>query len=520
MRHGLRPPPAHRFSRRDVVAGLSVAVILIPQSMAYADLAGMPSHYGLYAGALPSIAAAFLASSPFLQTGPVATTSLLTFGALVPMAAPGSGEYVKLAALLALVVGLVRVAVGLLRVGWLSYLMSRPLLTGFMSGAAILIVASQLPGAFGTGALGTGVLSSAAWVATHPRSWDGASFVLAAITVALIAGGRRYHPRFPGVLIAVVAGTLYSTLVGYAGPTVGDIPAGIPPFSLDLPWRRIPSLVLPGIVIALIGFAEAASISRVYASEDRERWDADREFLSQGAANLASAISGAFPVGGSFARSALARLTHASSRWTGFVSGVAVLAFLPFSGVLAGLPRAVLAGIVIAAVRSLFRPRELASLWQYSKPQALIGWTTFTLTLTLAPHVDHAVLLGILTAGAVHLWREVQLDVTARREGDILHLEPRGVLWFGSVPTLEDELLKHLAREQEVSRVVIHCQGLGRIDLTGAWTLVEMLEEIRSSGIGIAVAGIPEHARRVFHAVGEERWRGSPVEPITGELAG
>jgi len=519
MSRGVRPPPEHRFSRRDVVAGLSVAVILIPQSMAYADLAGMPSHYGLYAAALPSIAAAFLVSSPFLQTGPVATTSLLTFGALVPMAAPGSGEYIKLAALLALVVGLVRVAVGLLRIGWLSYLMSRPLLTGFMSGAAILIFASQLPGALGSTAPGTGVLSGAAWALSHPASWDGAAFVLAALTVALIVGGRRYHPLFPGVLVAVVGGTLYSVLAGYPGARVGDIPAGLPEISLALPWSRIPSLVLPGIVIALIGFSEAASISRVYASEDRERWNADREFLSQGAANLASALSGGFPVGGSFARSALARMTHASSRWTGLVAGVAVLAFMPFSGVLTGLPRAVLAGIVIAAVWSLFRPRELAGLWAFSKPQALIGWTTFTLTLALAPHVDHAVLLGILTAGAVHLWREVQLEVTARRDGDILHIEPRGVLWFGSVPTLEDALLEHLAREQGVSRVVIHCQGLGRIDLTGAWTLVEMLEEIRGSGIAIAVAGIPEHARRVFHAVGEERWRGSPVEPITRELA-
>ncbi len=378
MSTGVRRPPQHRFSRHDLVAGLSVAVILIPQSMAYAELAGVPSHYGLYAGALPAIAAAFFASSPFLQTGPVATTSLLTFGALVPMAMPGSGAYVRLAALLALVVGLVRVAVGALRAGWLSYLMSRPLLTGFMSGAAILIVASQLPGAVGSAAPGRGVLSGAGWVMTHPGSWDGAAIFMAAATVALIAGGRTIHPLFPGVLIAVIGGTLFSALAGYSGPTVGDVPAGLPAISLDLPWSRVPSLVLPGIVIALIGFSEAASISRIYASEDRERWNADREFLSQGAANLASAVSGGFPVGGSFARSALARLTRATSRWTGLVSGVAVLLFMPFSGVLSALPKAVLAGIVIAAVRSLFRPRELAALWTFSKPQALVGWTTFT----------------------------------------------------------------------------------------------------------------------------------------------
>jgi SulP family sulfate permease len=513
----VRQPPEHRFSGRDVVAGLSVAVILIPQSMAYATLAGVPSHYGLYAGALPAIVAALFASSPYLQTGPVATTSLLTFGALVPIAPVGSPEYVKLAALLALVVGGVRVLVGALRIGWLSYLMSRPLLTGFMSGAAILIFASQLPAALGATDRGPGVLSAALAALSHPAAWDPAAVVLAAATVALIVGGRKLHPLFPGVLFAVVGGTLFSIAAGYEGVTVGAIPAGLPPFSLDLPWTRVPSLVLPGIVIALVGFSEAASISRTFASEDRERWNADREFLSQGAANLASGLSGGFPVGGSFARSALARVTHASSRWAGLVAGVGVLAFLPFSGVLSPLPRAVLSGIVIAAVWSLFRPRELLALWSLSKPQALVGWLTFGLTILLAPHVDHAVLLGILTAGAVHLWREVQLDVTTRREGDLLHVEPRGVLWFGSVPTLEDDLLDHLARERGVARIVIHCQGLGRIDLTGAWTLVEMLEEVRGAGIPITVAGIPEHARRVFHAVGEERWRGSPVEPISRE---
>jgi SulP family sulfate permease len=412
----------------------------------------------------------------------------------------------------------VRVLVGVLHIGWISYLMSRPLLTGFMSGAAILIFASQLPGALGSTERRVGVLGSALSALAHPGAWDLAAMVLAVATVALIVGGRKLHPLFPGVLVAVVGGMLFSVMSGYQGATVGEIPSGFPPFSLSLPWSRVPSLVLPGIVIAMVGFSEAASISRTFASEDRERWDADREFLSQGVANLASGVSGGFPVGGSFVRSALARFTHASSRWTGFVSGIGVLAFMPFSSVLSPLPRAVLSGIVIAAVWSLFRPRELAGLWAFSRPQALIGWLTFTLTLVLAPHVDHAVLLGILTAGAVHLWREVQLDVTAHREGDILHVEPRGVLWFGSVPTLEDDLLAHLARERGVSRIVIHCQGLGRIDLTGAWTLVEMLEEIRSAGITITVAGIPEHARRVFHAVGEERWRGSPVEPIEKEL--
>jgi len=502
--HTVRRPPQHRFSVRDILAGLSVALVLIPQSMAYAELAGMPGHYGLYAGAVPSIAAAFFASSPYLQTGPVATTSLLTFGALVPLAAPGSGEYVALAALLALVVGAMRVAVGLLKAGWVSYLMSSPMLNGFMSGAAVLIVASQLPGALGSGAPDAGVLARAVWTLGHPAAWEPRSAGLAGVTVLFIVGGRKIHSLVPGVLLAAVVGMVYSVVTDYPGATIGHIPTGLPPFSLHLPWRQLPTLVLPGTVIALVGFSEAASISRMFASEDRQRWNANREFLSQGVANLASGLSGGFPVGGSFARSSLARFSGAQSRWTGLVSGTAVLLFLPFAGVLAPLPRAVLAGIVISAVWNLFRPRALMALWYLSRPQALVGWSTFVLTLALAPHVEHAVLLGILIAGAVHLLREIQIDVVTHREGDTLHVEPKGVLWFSSAPALEDAIITQLARERGVTRVVIHCGGLGRIDLTGAWSLSQMLEDIRSADIRIDMQGVPAHARRVLHAVGEE----------------
>lgn len=506
MTSSLRRHPEHRFALHDVFAGLSVAVILIPQSMALAEVAGMPAQNGLYAGALPCIVAAFFASSPYLQTGPVATTALLTFGALSPIAPVGSGDFVRLAGLLALVVGLVRLAVGFLRTGWVSYLMSRPLLSGFMSAAAILIVATQVPAALGSAAPPGGLVPRAAWALTHPGTWEAPAVIMSAGTVLVIALGRRIHPLAPGVLVAALAGTIYSAVSGYDGATVGSIPTGFPPLTLNLNWTRLPALVLPGIVIALVGFSEAASISRVFASEDRKRWDPNREFISQGAANVAAAFSGGFPVGGSFARSSLARLAGAESRWTGLVAGAVVLLFVPFSSVLAPLPKAVLAGIVIAAIWSLLRPRELVTLWNLSRPQALVGWATFALTLALSPHVDHAVLIGILLAGAVHLLREVRLDVASRREGDTLHLHPGGVLWFGSAPALEDEILAQLAGEPDVSRVVIHCEGLGRVDLTGAWSLADVLDDIRSAGIRIAVTGVPDHARRVFRAVGDERW--------------
>ena len=261
-------------------------------------------------------------------------------------------------------------------------------------------------------------------------------------------------------------------------------------------------LLLPGAVIALVGFAEAASIARAFASEDRQRWDANREFLSQGAANLAAGLTSGFPVGGSFSRSSVNRLAGARSRWSGLVTGAGVLLFLPFAGVLAPLPTAVLAGIVIAAVSTLFRPRELLRLWALSRPQAVVGLGTFACTLLLAPHIEQAVLIGVVMAGAVHMWRELRPGVAARRDGDTLYLEPSGVLWFGSAPALEDALLARLAEEPDVTRVVLNCSGLGRIDLTGAYGLAEMFEQVDRAGLEMEIEGVPEPARRTLEAAG------------------
>ena len=195
-----------RLTRGDVIAGVSVALVLVPQSLAYAQLAGMPASRGYYAAVLPPIAAALLASSPYLQTGPVALTSLLAFGALSALATPGSDEYVALGILLALVVGVARLAVGLLRAGVVAYLVSQPMLLGFLPAAAILIVAAQLPTALGTSPPEGGVLRQAGWSLGHPADWDTTSLALSLATIVLVVGGWRLHRFFPGVLLAVGIG--------------------------------------------------------------------------------------------------------------------------------------------------------------------------------------------------------------------------------------------------------------------------------------------------------------------------
>jgi SulP family sulfate permease len=478
----------------DVIAGLSVAVVAIPQSIAYADLAGMPAVAGLYATALPPLVAAVFASSPYLMTGPVAVTALLTYGALSSRAEPGSTEYVTLGLALALIVGVVRIGLGLLRAGWVAYLMSQPVLLGFVPAAALLIASSQTAKALGVEDSPDydNQVFQAAWAVGHPGHWQAAPLVVALLTVGVIVFGRRIHPLFPGVLLAAVVATALGAAGAYSGPSVDHIPAGLPPFTGDdLPWSELPSLTAASAVIALVGFTEAASISRRFAAEDRSRWDADREFVSQGAANVAAAFSGGFPCGGSFSRSAVARLSGATTRLAGAITGLTVLVFLPFAQVLEPMPLATLAGIVISAVFSLLRFRAMWSLWRISTPQALIAWGTFAATLLLAPRIDIAVLIGIGGSLGVFVARALRLDVDVALDGELLTLTPRGVLWFGTAQRLDVAVADALAAHPWITRVDIDLYGIGRIDTTGALVLRSVLEHAREAGLTVQLKRVP-----------------------------
>ena len=493
------------------MAGASVAVVLIPQSLAYAQLAGMPAYRGLFAAAIPPLVAAPFTSSPYLQPGPTAVSALLTYAALSPLAPVGSDRYIELGLLLALLVGIVRVAVALLRAGVLAYLMSQPLLVGFVPAAAILIIASQLPVLLGVDAHGTNELYRASWALAHVGDWKLDAIAIAALASLLLILGRPMHPRFPAVLVVVIGAAVYGKLAGYGGATVGVTGVSFPPLTTAVPIGGVPRLILPALVIALVGFVEATSIARTYAALERERWDPNREFLAQGAANLGAGLLGGFPVGASFSRSALNRLAGAKTSLSAVVTGLLVFVFLPFGFLLGPLPRSVLGAIVVVSVAELVRPLPLFRLARLSKPQFLVASTTLVLTVALAPHVERAVLVGIALTVAVHLWRELSLDVPSWTEEDVLHLRPRGVLWFGTAARIEDTVLRLIAEHKEVQRLTVHLDGLGRIDTTGALALRNVLDEARTAGMGVEIVDVPT------------RWHGlvtnviaSTRDPLTG----
>jgi SulP family sulfate permease len=487
-----RPTPG------DIVAGISVALVLIPQSLAYAEIAGVPPHVGLFASALPPLVAAPFMSSPYLQTGPVALTSLLTFGAIAGLEEVGTDAYVEAAALLAVIVGATRLLLGLLRMGAVAYLMSQPVLQGFTSAAAILIVSSQLPSMFGTVPETDGVLERAWWTLTHPGDWSIAALVLAVLTIAAVLGLRRVHRLFPGVLVAVIGATVWSELTDYDGMTVGELPGGFVTLGLDFPFGRFGDLLVPGIVIALVGFAEPASISRTFAAADRIPWSADRELTSSGIANLTSALSGAFPVGGSFSRSSLNRFAGATSNWSGAITGAVVLAALPLASNLEALPRAVLGAIVFTAVYTLVQPMPIVRMWGHSPPQATIGTATFVATLAFSPNVERGVLLGVGLAIAFHLYREMRVDHSHEVDGDTITVHPTGVVWFASTPALEDAFRAAVAAHPDASRMVIDFSRCGRLDYSGAATLSELVLDFTTSGLDVEIVGVPPHAQRAL----------------------
>lgn len=486
-----------------MLAGISVALVLVPQALAYAKIAGVDPVYGLYAAVAAPIAGALVGSSPYLQTGPVAVTSLLTYGALSSLGDPFTARFALLAGLLAILVGLIRLGIGIVGAGPIAYLMSQPVVVSFTSAAAILIASSQLPGLLGVEGEGGNPFVSALRALAEPSAWSLPDIVLGVGAIAIMLLGKRLSPLFPSALLAVGVAIAWSWSTGYDGPTVGDIDVRLA-IPTDLPLGDLPHLLLPALVIAVVGFAEPAAIARKYAAEDRTFWDSNREFIGQGLANLASGAAGGYPVGGSFSRTALNRLGGARTRWSGAITGLSVAAILPFAFVLAPLPTAVLSGLVIAAVTSLVDLKAPRLYWRWSRPQFVVGVVTALGTLVLAPRVERGVLLGVGTALAVHLWRELKVGVPSRLEADTLHVWPTGVLYFGSAPGVERAVNKLIAEHEEVRRIVVHLDRLGRVDLTGALMLRDVLDEARSGGVEVHVTGAKAHVGRILARVLED----------------
>ena len=498
--------------RSDVIAGVTVAMVLVPQSMAYAQLAGLPAYYGLYASFLPPMVAAIFGSSRQLATGPVAVVSLLTAAALEPIAAANPEGFLAYAVLLAVLVGLFQLFLGLFRLGVLVDFLSHPVVIGFTNAGALIIATSQMGKLFGVTAVQADHHYEKVWsmieAAVHNTHLP--TFGMAVLAFAILILMKKYAPRLPGVLVAVVITTVIAWLSGYAeagGKIVGKIPEGLPAFTIpDFNWEAVKTLMVTAITISLIGFMEAISIAKAMAARTRQRLDANQELVGQGLSNIVSGMFSGYPVSGSFSRSAVnidaGAITGMSSVVTGLVVGIALLFLTPL---LYHLPQATLAAVIIMAVVNLVKIKPIIHAWHAEPHDGVVAVITFALTLFFAPHLEEGILIGVLLSLVLFLFRSMRPRVAelsrfhdnTMRDVSVHDLEtsPKialfrfdGDLFFANAGYFENQILQMVADKPELRFIILDAEGINAIDATGEEVLSNTIERLHAQNIELVVA--------------------------------
>ncbi|MDH3707551.1 MAG: sulfate permease, partial [Acidimicrobiia bacterium] len=398
----LRPRWANGYGRPelrgDLAAGLTVGAMLVPQAMAYAQLAGLPPEVGLYAATVPLVVYALFGTSRQLAVGPVAIVSLLTASALAPLVDEGTAGYLSAAALLALLVGVVHLVVGGARLGFLVNLLSHSVLVGFTAAAAIIIGFSQAKHLFG--------ISIERHEHFHDTVWDvldslgdahGLTMLIGALSLLTLFGLKRFAPRVPAALVVVVVSIAIVELFGLEAEgvkVVGDIPDSLPAFGLpDFDGTLIGNLLASAAVITLVGFMESIAVAKVYARRHRYEVDANRELLALGGANVTSGLFGGYPVTGGFSRTAVNDTAGARTPLASIITaGIVLLTIVALTPLLYSLPNAALGAIIVAAVVGLVDVPEMRHIVAVKRSDAIGLGVAFVGTLALG------IELGIVVA--------------------------------------------------------------------------------------------------------------------------
>lgn len=529
----------------DLVAAVIVTIMLVPQSLAYALLAGLPPEVGLYASILPLLAYAIFGTSRTLAVGPVAVISLMTATAASGVAAQGSPEYVAAALILALLSGLMLTVMGLLRLGFLANLLSHPVVAGFITASGILIAVSQLKHILGIRASGEALPQMLASLVANLTGVNFVTLLIGATATAFLFWVRRglkpvllrlRVPPRPAELIAK-AGPVFAVIVSTAlvagmaldVATVGRIPTGLPPVGVPLVdpglWR---ALVVPALLISVIGFVESVSVAQTLAAKRRQRVDPDQELIGLGASNVAAAFSGGYPVTGGFARSAVnfdaGAETPAAGAFTALGMALAVLFLTPL---LFHLPVAVLAATIIVAVLGLIDFRMLGELWRYSKSDfaAMAG----TILVTLGLGVEAGVITGVSVSLALYLWRasrphaavvglvpgtEHFRNVLRHRvitDPILLTLRIDESLTFINARWLEEKVLELVSDRPELRHVVLMCSAVNEIDASA-------LESLEALNHRLADAGVKLHLSEVKGPVMDRLQRSDLLRELSGQV--
>ena len=531
--------------KADLVAGLTVALVLVPQSMAYAQLAGLPPQHGLYASFLPVMIAALMGSSRQLGTGPVAVVSLLTAAAVPTILPEGASmeEYVVYASLLAFLVGVFQFVLGALKLGFVINFLSHPVVVGFTNAAAIIIGTSQLNKIFGVVKGEGGHTYEQVWgtIANATSDTNMITLTIALIAFAIMIAVKKYAPKLPGVLLAVAVTTIIAWLIdfggsvetgGYGGAIVGVIPEGLPPLVIPgFDFSVMNQMIVTAITIGLIGFMEAISIAKAMAAQTKQRLDANQELMGQGLSNVVSSFFQGYAVSGSFSRSAVnisaGAVTGFSSVVTAVIVGITLLFLTPL---LYHLPQATLAAVIIMAVINLIKFAPIMHAWKVEKHDAIVAVTSFVLTLIFAPHLENGIVIGVILSLALFLYRTMQprftelsahsgstmlvnaLDNKLDRCEVVSIVKYSGSLYFGNAGYFEDRMLNLIAEKHQCLKyIIVDMAGINQIDASGEEMLAGLLDRCSAAGVEILFArteGIEKVLRKsgFMDQFGEDRF--------------
>lgn len=511
--------------RHDLIAGLTGAVVALPQGVAFAAIAGMPPQYGLYAGMVPAIVAALFGSSWHLVSGPTTAASIVILSVLSQHATPGSAEYVQLALTLTLMVGLVQFSMGVVRFGTLVNFISHSVVVGFTAGAAILIATSQLKHFFGLSLPRGGNFHETLYaVFSH---WNEINpYVTAVGLVTMVAGLliKRFKPQFPYMIVSMLVGSVFAfALSSIMGPevtriaSVGALPSSLPPLSApDISLANIKMLAPAALAMTLFALTEALSIARALADKSGQDLDANQEFIGQGLSNLVGCFFSGYIATGSFNRSGLNYQAGAKTPLAAVFAGSMLIVLVVLVAPLASyLPNAAMAGILFLVAWGLIDFQHIRKILASSQYETLILGTTFLSTLLL--ELEFAIFLGVMLSLVLYLKRtshpRLRIRVPDPRKSSrsfvtdttlpecpqlkIVRIEDS--LYFGSVNHVRETLNEMLHQNPGQKHLLIVAREINLIDMAGAELLVRLAEERKKDGGGLYIyrlnEGVCDHFR-------------------------
>ena len=509
-----------------MLAGIVSALIVLPQGVAFATLAGMPPEYGLYGAMLPAIVGALWGSSWHLVSGPTNATSLMVFATVSALAVPFTPAYVQLVLTLCLMIGLIKLALGIARLGALVNFISTTVVVGFTAGAGLLIIAAQVRNFFGLNVpQSSSFFTAMSSVASHVSEIDGWTLAVGAVTLAAALAGKRWLARIPYMLTGIIAGgalayllaAMHVAQVATLGPLPSALPAlSVPDFSLA-EWRDLAPVAL---ALTVIGLTEAISSARAVALRSGQRIDGNQEFIGQGLANIAGAFCHSSPTSGSFNRTGANFAAGARTPLAAVFSAFALLLILVFVKPLAAfIPIASMAAVLFIVAWGLIDFAMIRSLLRTSRGEALTLAVTFIATLSI--RLEVAILIGVLVSLLVYLNRTthprltrvlpdpaagrrfdtVAVDAPLCPQVDILRVD--GSLFFGAVEHVRDELEAARAERPDIRHLLLVASAINFVDASGAELLVQEAQSLRAAGVTLYLCNLKPQVRTVLKRGGQ-----------------